>query len=196
MLESSSCRKANRHRGSFDSASSTDVARAKKARASSPAEGFGGGSSDSFGGCTPSFPSSGAKTLGIGLRTRIAHPAAIRHNATWSPGGTHRGATTSTTTKTAPVDAADIDTNNPFLHENSNGACQGVALEGCQDRHSSEARWGEWTTICKTGKHRETVELPQATISSSGQAGPAVPLGLRYRVGSRRRDGERRFAFR
>ncbi|CAM9817493.1 unnamed protein product, partial [Hapterophycus canaliculatus] len=195
MLEPSSSRKASRHRGSFDGDSSTDNAHVKKARASSPADYCGGGSSRSFGGSGPDLRSSGTKTPGRGLHARNVYPAANRHNATWSPGRTPGGRYTSTTTATATSDAGDIGSDQPFFENYSKGGDLGAGLEGCQDRRSSEARWGEWTMICKTGKHRETVDLPHVTSSSSGRDGPTAALGLHYRVGVRRRDGEQKFAF-
>lgn len=96
-----------------------------------------------------------------------ANPASSRLNATWSPGGSVGGPTTG--------DA------------NSDG--------GDKDELSDEPRWGPWTTICKTGKTRETVELPQAMGSPSARGAAAVPLGLRYRVGVRRRDRTQRAIF-
>ena len=55
----------------------------------------------------------------------------------------------------------------------------------------STGRWGEWTTICKTRRTAETVELPRAV-----DRGGVAPLGLRYRVGARRREEGMKAAFR
>ncbi|CAM9288777.1 unnamed protein product, partial [Laminaria digitata] len=61
---------------------------------------------------------------------------------------------------------------------------------GGSDEGYSEGRWGEWTTICKTRRAAETVQLPR-TFDRGG----VLPLGLRYRVGARRREEGGRAAF-
>lgn len=96
-----------------------------------------------------------------------ANPASGRLNATWSPDGSAGGPS-----------AADV---------NGDG--------GDNDERSDEPRWGPWSTICKTGRTRETVELPQATGSPSARGAAAMPLGLRYRVGVRRRERTQRAMF-
>ncbi|CAM9616069.1 unnamed protein product [Ectocarpus sp. 4 AP-2014] len=95
------------------------------------------------------------------------NPESSRLIATWSPGGSVGGPST--------TDA------------NSNSSIEGEL--------SDEPRWGPWTTISKTGKTRETVELPQAMESPSTRGAAEVPLGLRYRVGVRRRDRTQRAMF-
>ncbi|CAM9626039.1 unnamed protein product [Ectocarpus sp. 6 AP-2014] len=95
------------------------------------------------------------------------NPASNRLNATWSPGGSVGGPS-----------ATDAN-----------------SIGGDEVELSNEPRWGPWTTISKTGKTRETVEFPQAMGSPSARGAAAVPSGLRYRVGVRRRDRTQRAMF-
>lgn len=134
--------------------------------------------------------------------TRTPNPgAAARHNAPWSSGdaGGHGAGAAAA----AAVDEGD----DPFSDrlagagskpERSDGECHG------------ESVWGAWRTVCRTRKTWETVELPHASPSpppppppwSSSPSslpysdGGSVPVGLRYRVGARRRRGPQKAVFR
>lgn len=72
----------------------------------------------------------------------------------------------------------------------SGGSSSSEFFCGSSDECST-GRWGEWTTVCKTRKTAETVDLPRAVDRAS-----TPPLGLRYRVGARRREAGARAAFR
>ncbi|CAM9614537.1 unnamed protein product [Ectocarpus sp. 12 AP-2014] len=138
----------------------------KKAKVSSPIDG-------GLAAPSPSLRSTwGRNLLSAGEHRGPQHgggpnPESSRLNATWSPGGS----------------VGDSNTTDA----NSNSGNEGEL--------SDEPRWGPWTTISKTGKTRETVELPQAMGSPSARGAAEVPLGLRYRVGVRRRDRTQRAMF-
>ncbi|CAM9863941.1 unnamed protein product, partial [Pylaiella littoralis] len=71
--------------------------------------------------------------------------------------------------------------------------CMGEGRGGYRGNESGENReWGAWMTICNTPKTRARVELSNSTASPSP---PSLPLGLRYRVGVRRRHAAHRVTF-
>lgn len=59
-----------------------------------------------------------------------------------------------------------------------------------KDKHSLR-KWGGWKTVCTTRRTAETVELRRAMDSEY-----CPPVGLRYRVGARRREEGKRVTFR
>ena len=76
------------------------------------------------------------------------------------------------------------------------GACDD--LIGSCARRPSELNssfgggWGQWKRVCKTRHATNTVELPQGPVPGHG----SLVVGLKYRVGVRRREDRKRFIFR
>eukprot|EP00903_Cladosiphon_okamuranus_P020041 g18408.t1 len=167
-----------------------DTASAKKAKTSLPGSSGGGGGEFGLGDTSPNqlrwtgerSPKQGAAVIqDLHARSSGNNPAdATRPNATWSPGGL--GGLGNSTPATAD------EANDPFYEQLfAGGGSKKARSSG--ERHGESGR-GEWRTIRRTRKTRETVELPHASSppSTSWNQG-AVPVALRYRVGARRRDG-------
>eukprot|EP00752_Nemacystus_decipiens_P013317 g11795.t2 len=168
------------------------TARTKKAGASSPATG-GDGAEISAGG---SRPVNSLRSTTGGARSpkpEAATSAATRNHATWSPGGLLGGSRAIILTA-----ATDAD-NDPFSEQLRGDA----EPEASGTERGGEGGWGVWRTIRRTRKTREAVELPCEASSSAAAAaaspsfreGGAVPEGLRYRVGARRKDGPQKAVF-
>lgn len=170
-------------RGGDNSSINRCWASTKKARASSPTASGGGGSGGEFGrlwGSTTNLQSTRAKPLG---------PLAAGQR----PQGA-RGTNPTTATTADGVVRCHDPLSDKVPTDGTPECCMGEGRGGYRGNESGENReWGAWMTICNTPKTRARVELPNSTASPSP---PSLPLGLRYRVGVRRRHAAHRVTFR
>lgn len=165
---------------------------AKKARASSPTA-TGGRTLGGLGGSSPNLHATRPNPLepiaaGEGSQSHGTLPPRIQFGATWAPG--------STTTSATADGLVDDSVFESLLKDGTTESCMGgsrVYRGGFDNKCSDNGGWSAWATICSTAKTRARVELPNPAAMS---VSASLPLGLRYRVGARRRDAVHRVTFR